>query len=187
MVRETGRQNASGEVGDREGNGRQELESRGINFFCPGEAADKRSASAGVIQKQGIGVKAHHLNAKPFIDMLHGLHDRLQLVDEKHSRRFFNVTKRRIPVRHCPHQLRWYTMGSKDIVAGTPLDVKEFVLRGDLLERQYLHTILAATWRVQKDIAERPLATGFRECFLDGFHAFSVCLGGTNIDNAPGM
>ena len=97
MVRETGRQNASGEVGDREGNGRQELESRGINFLCPGEAADKRSASAGVIQKQGIGVKAHHLNAKPFIDMLHGLHDRLQLVDEKHSRRFFNVTKRRIP------------------------------------------------------------------------------------------
>ncbi|HFO4476323.1 TPA: hypothetical protein ACHJ1B_005456, partial [Escherichia coli] len=40
-----------------------ELESRGINFLCPGEAADKRSASAGVIHKQGIGVKAHHLNA----------------------------------------------------------------------------------------------------------------------------
>lgn len=35
MVRETGRQNASGEVGDREGNGRQELESRGINFYAP--------------------------------------------------------------------------------------------------------------------------------------------------------
>ncbi|EPF7445930.1 hypothetical protein ACSTWH_002064, partial [Escherichia coli] len=45
----------------------RELESRGINFLCPGEAADKRSASAGVIQKQGIGVKAHHLSL--YIDL----------------------------------------------------------------------------------------------------------------------
>lgn len=162
-----------------------ELESRGINFLCPGEAADKRSASSGVILKQRIGIKAHHLNTKPFIDMLHGLHDRLQLVDEKHPRRFLNVTERGITVRHRPHQLRRYTVGSKDIVACTPLDVQEFILRGDLLERQDLHAILATTWRVQKDIAERTFATGFRERFLYRLHAFSVCLGGTNIDNAP--
>lgn len=143
-----------------------ELESRGINFLCPGEAADKRSASAGAILKQRIGIKAHHFNPKPFIDMLHRFHDRLQLVDEKYPRRLLNVTERRVPVRHCPHQLRRYTVSRKDIVAGTPLDVKEFVLRGDLLERQYLHTILAAPGACRRILRNAPLPRDSVSVFL---------------------
>lgn len=71
-----------------------ELLRRGINFLCPDEAADKRSASGcGRGIQQCVRVKADHLLAQPVINVLHRLHHRHQFVDRKHSCRLLHITK----------------------------------------------------------------------------------------------
>ena len=62
------------------------------------------AAAVGLVDvQQCIRVEADHLLPHPVVDVLHGFHDRRQLVDGEHPGRLLYVAKRAITFRHGAH------------------------------------------------------------------------------------